>query len=236
MSVVLITGGSRGIGAEMVRRFSRAGHKVAFTYKNSKSAAETLAHETSSLPIFADSASPHDITAAVKCVSETLGAPDILVNNAGVAKFALTHEMSLEEWQNVLAVNLTAAFLYSKEVIPAMLHNKFGRIINISSIWGLDGASCEVAYSASKAGLIGFTKSLAQELAPSGITVNAIAPGFIDTEMNGNLTEEEVRDFLDTVPVLRAGTVADVAELAIFLAGSGAGYITGEVIKVAGGL
>ena len=235
MKTVLITGGSRGIGRAMVRAFSNNGYSVAFTYKNSIDEAQSLAKETGSIAICADSACESDVKSAVKVAIETLGGIDCLVNNAGISSFSLFTDLTLEQWNNTLAVNLTGAFLYSKEVIPDMLKRHRGRIINVSSMWGLVGSSCEVHYSTAKAGLIGMTKALAKELGPSGITVNAIAPGVINTDMNKALSDEDIAVLKDETPLMRIGEGDDVASAALFLAGDGASFITGEVLNVSGG-
>lgn len=235
MKTVLITGGSRGIGRAMVEEFSRAGYSVAFTYKKSESEAKALSEQTGALAIRADSTIESEVKSAVKQAVETLGSVDCLINNAGVSSFSLFTDLSLADWNNTLAVNLTGAFLYSKEVIPDMLKRKRGRIINVSSMWGLVGSSCEVHYSTSKAGLIGMTKALAKELGPSGITVNAIAPGVINTEMNNALSEEDITALKEETPLMRIGEGSDVASAALFLAGDGASFITGEVLNVSGG-
>ena len=235
MKTVLITGGSRGIGKAMVEAFSKEGYSVAFTYKNSESEAKCLAEATGALAIKADSASEEDVAFAVKQTEEKLGRIDCLINNAGVSSFSLFTDITLEEWNSHLAVNLTGAFLYSKAVIPGMVSKKCGRIINISSMWGLTGSSCEVHYSTAKAGLIGMTKALAKELGPSGITVNAIAPGLIDTDMNKCLSRDDIKSIEDETPLMRIGTPNEVAKVALFLAGDGASFITGEVLNVSGG-
>ena len=159
MKTVLITGGSRGIGRAMVELFSKNGYKVAFTYKNSESEAKSLAESTGALAIRADSAIESNVISAVKTVEDNLGAVDCLVNNAGISSFSLFTDLTLEDWNNHLAVNLTGAFLYSKAVIPGMVSRKSGRIINITSMWGIVGSSCEVHYSTAKAGIIGMTKA-----------------------------------------------------------------------------
>ena len=235
MKTVLISGGSRGIGREIVRLFSKNGYNVAFTYKSSREEAEALSVETGALAIMADCASETDVNAAVDTTLSEFGRIDCLINNAAVSSFSLFTDITLEAWNSMLAVNLTGAFLYSKRVIPDMLKRKSGRIINVSSMWGLVGASCEVHYSAAKAGLIGMTKALAKELGPSGITVNAIAPGVIDTDMNARLSDEDRASLIDDTPLMRIGTTSDVAEAALFLAGDGASFITGEVLNVSGG-
>lgn len=235
MSVVLITGGSRGIGRGMVKAFAEAGYNVAFTYKNSREAAESVAAECGALAIKADSASENEVNNAVLEVIRRFGRIDCLVNNAGIAHFSLLTDMTLEDWNKVISVDLTSAFLYSKAVIPGMVSAKSGRIINITSVWGIHGSSMEVCYSTAKAGLIGMTKSLAKELGPSGITVNAIAPGVIDTEMNACLSKEDMEVLRDSTALMRTGSVDEVARVALFLAGGGGSFITGEVVTVSGG-
>ena len=192
MKTVLITGGSRGIGRAMVELFAENGYSVAFTYKNSKDEAKKLAESTGALAIYADSAVEADVVSAVKQAENSFGKIDCLINNAGISSFSLFTDLTLEQWNEIVAVNLTGAFLYSREVTRGMVNRKQGRIINISSMWGLVGASCEVHYSTVKAGIIGMTKALAKELGPSGITVNAIAPGMIKTEMNSKLSEDDI--------------------------------------------
>lgn len=236
MKTVLITGGSRGIGAAAVRLFAEKGYKVAFTYKSSKEEAERLSSEVGALAIQADSASEKDILRAVKEVQEKLGNVEILINNAAVSSFSLITDLSLSEWRDMFSVNIDAAFLYSKAVLPSMINNKSGRIINISSMWGLVGASCEVCYSSTKAALIGFTKALAKEVGPSGITVNAIAPGLIDTDMNASLSPEDKAAICEETPLMRMGAGEEVARAALFLASEDAAFITGEVMNVSGGL
>ena len=235
MKVVLINGGTGGIGSAMVRAFSDAGYCVAFTYLKNESLAATLVEETGALAIPADSSSEEAVSSAVRLTLTQYGRIDCLINNAAISSYRLFSDLTLEEWNHTLAVNLTGAFLYSREVIPDMLKRKCGRIINIASVWGLTGASMEVHYSAAKAGLIGMTKALAKELGPSGITVNAIAPGVIDTPMNSHLSEEDLRVLEDETPLMRMGSPEEIANAALFLAGEGASFITGEVLNVSGG-
>ena len=235
MKTVLITGGSRGIGRAMVELFCENGYKVAFTYKNSENQAKSLAESTGALAIAADSASEADVVAAVALAEKELGYIDCLINNAGVSSFSLFTDLTLEDWNNHMAVNLTGAFLYSKAVIPGMVSKKSGRIINITSMWGVVGSSCEVHYSTAKAGLIGMTKALAKELGPSGITVNAIAPGLIDTDMNSAFSEEDIKAVAEETPLMRIGLAREVAQAALFLASDSASFITGEVMNVSGG-
>ena len=235
MKTVLITGGTRGIGRAMVEAFAKNGYSVAFTYKSSEDAATELSLKYGALAIRADSAVESDVKNAVQRAIDRLGGIDCLINNAGISSFSLFTDISLDEWNNFLAVNLTGAFLYSKVAIPDMLKRKRGRIINVSSMWGLVGSSCEVHYSTAKAGLIGMTKALAKELGPSGITVNAIAPGVIKTDMNNALSKEDISVLIDETPLMRIGEPYDVAEVALFLAGDGGSFITGEVLNVSGG-
>lgn len=235
MKTALITGGARGIGRELVRLFSSSGYIVAFTYNKSEREAEDLAKETGSLAIKSDSASETDILSAVKVALDSLGKIDCLINNAGISHFSLFTEISLKEWQRTVSINLNGAFLYSREVSRDMISRHSGRIINISSMWGIVGASCEVAYSTSKSAINGMTKALAKELGPSGITVNAIAPGLIKTDMNSGLSEADIEAIINDTPLMRIGTPEDVAELALFIASDKASFITGEVISVNGG-
>lgn len=236
MKTVLITGGSRGIGREMVKKFSKAGYAVAFTYRSSSDAANELSSLTGALAIKADSRCEAEIVDAVKTVREKLGNINILINNAAVSSFSLFTDISADAWRDMFMTNVDGAFLYTREVLPQMINAKWGRIINISSMWGTVGSSCEVHYSATKAAIIGMTKALAKEVGPSGITVNAIAPGLIDTDMNASLTKDDIIEVVDSTPLMRIGKPEDVAEAALFLASDGASFITGDVMNVSGGL
>ena len=235
MKRVLITGGSRGIGRAMVELFAREGHAVAFTYKSSDDKARELSEKTGAIAIKADSECECDILRAVEYARENIGDIDVLINNAAVSSVGTLSDISILEWNRVMNTSVTASFLYSKAVLSQMLKKKCGRIINISSIWGLVGASCEVHYSTAKAALIGFTKALAKELGPSGITVNAIAPGVINTDMNSAFSAEDMAALAEETPLGRIGEPEEVAAAALFLASDAAGFITGEVINVSGG-
>ncbi len=235
MKTVLITGGSRGIGRAMVELFASEGYSVAFTYINSEQQAKSLAESTGALAIKADSSCEGDIVGAVRTVLDSFGHIDCLINNAGISSFSLFTDISLEEWNKTLSVNLTGAFLFSREAAKSMISRKHGRIINITSIWGLAGASCEVHYSAAKAGLIGLTKALAKELGPSGITVNAIAPGVINTEMNKSLDRNSLNELASDTPLMRIGESGEIAKCALFLASDAASFITGDIMNVSGG-
>ena len=235
MKTVLITGGTGGIGRALVRAFSESGYAVAFTYKSNAAVAEELSRDFRALAIRADGCIEGEVDAAVRAVLKEYGRLDCLVNNAAVSAFSLFTDITLDEWNRMLATNLTSAFLYSRAAIPDMLSRKTGRIINISSMWGLVGASCEVHYSAAKAGLIGFTKALAKEVGPSGITVNAIAPGVIETDMNRALSEEDLSALKEETPIGRLGAPLEVARAALFLCSEDAGFITGEILNLSGG-
>ena len=235
MKTVLVNGGSRGIGAAMVRAFAAAGYTVVFTYFSSDAEAEALVRETGALAIKADSASREEIGAAVEKCLTAFGQIDVLINNAAISSFGLFTDMPNDIWDRMLAVNLDGPMQYAKCVLPRMISRKCGKIINISSMWGQVGASCEVHYSATKAALIGFTKALAKEVGPSGITVNAIAPGAIETEMNARLSEEELEALKAETPLGRLGTPEEVAAVALFLCEKGGDFITGQVISPNGG-
>lgn len=236
MKNVFITGGSRGIGRAMVLLFTSHGYKVGFTYLASEVEAERLSAETGALAIRADNRSEQDMRRAVDYYRENIGNVEILINNAAVYVSGLVTDMTLAQWRDVFSVNVDAAFYYSREVISPMIRSGGGRIINISSMWGITGASCEVAYSASKAALIGMTKALAKELGPSAITVNAIAPGLIDTEMNAGYTKEELSAIEEETPLMRMGRAEEIAEVALFLASDASSFVTGAVINASGGL
>ncbi len=233
---VFITGGSGGIGTAAVRGFSSEGYNVAFTYNKNKASAEKLRAEIrGSLALVCDVADAGSVNAAVEAAARHFGKIDVLINNAGIAEQSLLTDISEEQWDNMINVNLKSCFLTCKAVLPQMIHRKSGVIINVSSIWGLVGASCEVHYSAAKSGVIGFTKALAKEVGPSGIRVNAVAPGIIDTPMNGHLAPSEVEALKEEIPLGSLGTPEDIAKALIFLAGKGGNYITGQIISPNGG-
>lgn len=238
--VAIVTGASRGIGRAIALALARAGAIVIVNYKQAETAAAevvALCQQLGSraLAVQADVTQPE---AAERLVSEAakLGPPRILVNNAGIAKTGLLVDTTLDEWRTLLDHNLTAPFLCTRAVLPHMIREHYGRIINISSIWGIAGGSCEVAYSASKGGLIAFTKALAKEVARSGITVNAVAPGAIETDMTANLSDETRAVLREETPVGRLGEPEDVAQCVLFLASPTASYLTGQVISPNGGL
>ncbi len=233
---VLITGASRGIGAQMAREFHKNGYNVAINYNKSEEKAIELSKELEgSLLVRGDVACEDDVKRMIDKVLEHFGSIDVLVNNAGISSFNLVSDISLDEWENLFKVNVTGTFLACKYVSKHMVQNHSGCIINMASIWGISGSSCESAYSASKGAVIAFTKSLAKELGPSNIRVNAIAPGFIDTDMNKCISKEDTKAFTDETPLGRIGTPKDVADLAVFLAGEGSSFITGQIIACDGG-
>ncbi len=232
---VLITGGSRGIGRACVQYFSSLGHEVAFIYKQSHDSAREIALSTGAHPICADLGDRASAKAAAFAALSKLGGIDVLINNAGISQIKLFSDITDEDWQIMLDTNLSSAFYITREISKEMVRQKSGRIINIGSMWGKTGASCEVHYSAAKAALRGFTMSLAKELGPSGITVNCIEPGVIDTEMNASLSDETKAELCGSTPLCRIGDAREVAYLAEFLASDKAGFITGQIIGVDGG-
>ena len=240
---VLITGGSRGIGAAAVKAFAQNGDDVAFVWHSSREAAEKVLRMAAScapngrfLALRADVSDSAEITAAVREAEETLGGIDVLVCNAGIAQQKLFTDLTDEDWRRVMGVDLDGAFYTCRAVLPGMIHRKYGRILLVSSMWGQTGASCEVHYSAAKAGVIGLCKGLAKEEAPSGITVNCIAPGVIDTDMMAEFSQADRDALAEETPVGRLGSAEEIARTLVFLASPGAGYITGQVIGQNGGL
>lgn len=232
---ILISGGSRGIGKACVERFVRDGHKVAFLYHKNKAAAEAVASEYGALPFCVDITNADEINRVTEEAINALGGIDVLVNNAGIAQIKLFCDLSDEDWRRMIDTNLSGAFYLSRAVVPHMIRAQHGRIINIGSMWGKVGASCEVHYSASKAGLRGLTMALAKELGPSHITVNAVEPGVIATDMNSNLDEETLAALCEETPLCRIGKPEEVAALVSFLASEEAAFITGQIIGVDGG-
>ena len=236
MKRVLITGGSRGIGAETVRVFAQNGDRVAFFYRENQAAAEKVAAETGAVAIRCDVSDPTAVRIGIiEAVAALGGGIDVLVNNAGVASMGLSRDTTDAEWRRVADTNLSAAFYLAREVQQYMIPKGWGRIINIGSMWGKVGASCEVAYSAAKAGLRGLTMALCKELGPSGITVNCIEPGVIDTEMNAALDDAARRELADATPLCRIGKAREVADAVLFLASDAAAFITGQCLGVDGG-
>lgn len=232
---ILISGGSRGIGAATVKYFAEHGDKVAFIYHSADEKAREIAKSTNTFPIKADVSDSQSAISAFTKAIEYLGGIDVLVNCAGVAGFSLFTDISDEEWHRMLDTNLTSAFTLSREAAKAMISQKRGTIINVGSVWGRMGSSCEVHYSASKAGLRGLTQALAKELGPSGITVNCVEPGVIDTDMNSMLDENAMKELAEATPLCRIGKAEEVAAVIGFLASDDASFITGACIPVDGG-
>ncbi len=234
MKKVLISGGSRGIGAACTEKFRAAGDDVVFIYKNSREAAEALSDSTGARSICADVSDPKAAAAALHRAAELMGGLDTLVCCAGVAHIAQICDCGDEDWRRVCDTDLGSTFTLCREASKIMVKAHSGSIINIGSIWGAVGASCECAYSAAKAGVRGLTMSLAKELAPSGINVNCVEPGVIDTDMN-KCFDAAARDaIVSEIPAGRMGSAAEVAELVYFLSGDDAKYITAQCIGIDG--
>ncbi len=236
----LVTGASRGIGRAIALAFAREGADLALLATRQE-LLEGLAGEVRGLgrvavPLAVDVRDADAVAQAVKTAGSELGGLDIVVNNAGVTADGLLLRYKEEDWQRVLDVNLTGAFRVTQAAARALMKSKHGRVINISSVVGLSGNAGQASYAASKAGLIGFSKSLAQELASRGVTVNVICPGFIETDMTGALTAEQQEAVHGRIPLARFGAAEDIAHAAVYLAGDGAGYVTGTVLTVDGGL
>ena len=234
---ILITGGSRGIGAFAVRRFTSMGAVVAFLYNKSQKEAFELSKETGALAVRCDVSNPRAVESAMEVVNDYMdGEIDVIICNAGISDFGLVTDIGYKRWNEVINTNLNGAYYCIEKALPGMISAKKGSIIIVSSMWGQVGASCEVAYSASKAGLIGLTKALAKEVGPSGIRVNCIAPGMIDTDMNANVSADAVHEIVEETPLMRIGKPADVVGAMEFLASEKSSFITGQVIGVNGGL
>lgn len=234
--VALVTGASRGIGKAIALRLAQQGAAVAIGYRARQAdAAEVAARIVDgggrAVAIGADLADPDSCRQLVEQTVTSLGPPDVLINNAGISLARLVLDTHVDEWDALMNVHLRAFFLLSQAVLPAMIRQGWGRIIAIASIWGMVGAANEAAYSAAKAGQIGFAKALAKEVARAGITVNVVAPGAVTTEMLATYSEEELKTFADTVPMGRLGTPEDVAAVTAFIASPGAAYISGQVIS-----
>ena len=239
--IAVITGGSRGIGAACVRAFAEDGYAVAFLYKNSRDKADALmqslrAEGRDVAAYQCDVADAAQVQAVIADILRTYRRIDALVNCAGIAHIGLFTDMTEDGWDRLFAVNVRSAFSVTKAVLPGMISRQTGAVVNVSSMWGEVGASCEVAYSTTKAALIGLTKALAKEVGPSGVRVNCVTPGVIDTDMNAQLTEDDRDELADETPLGRIGAAEEVAKTILFLCGEGASFITGQVLGVSGGL
>lgn len=228
MKTAVITGGSGAIGSALVAEFS-SDYRVIFTYLNNVNKAEKIAKKYSAEAIRCDISCEGD----VKKLCDAINSCDLLINNAGISSIGLFTDMSGGDLLDVVNTDLTGTMLVTKSILPLMVSRKSGCIINISSIWGMHGASCEVAYSAAKAGIIGFTKALAREVGPSGVRVNCISPGLIESDMNSHLSAEEMKEFVNSTSLCRIGKPSDVAHAARYL--SQADFVTGQILGVDGG-
>ena len=239
--VALVTGGGRGIGRAVAVRLGKEGADVAISYLSNDATAEEAAEEVREAggrcEIFkGDVASPEDVEAMFKGVAEALGPVGILVNNAGVTRDNLMMRMKEEEFDDVLRTNLKGTYLCTRAALRPMIRARWGRIINVSSVVGIVGNAGQANYAASKAGIIGFTKSVAREVAQRGITANVVAPGYVETELTGSLPDKVKDQIRGQVPAGRFGEAEEVAEVVAFLAGEGAGYVTGQTVAVDGGM
>ncbi|MDD3364411.1 MAG: SDR family oxidoreductase [Syntrophomonas sp.] len=238
---VLITGGAKGIGKAISEIFARNKYNVVINYFSSEEAAQELEKSLieqgfSALAICADVTKRVEIEKLIDTVHGAFGSIDVLVNNAGISQYKLFTDTTEEEWDSMINVHLKGLYNCSQMVVPEMVRKKQGKIINISSIWGMVGASCEVSYSTAKAGMIGFTKALAKELGPSNIQVNCVAPGVIETDMMDSFTEEEKGMLIEKTPLMRFGKAEEIANLVFYLAQHETDFITGQVISSNGGL
>lgn len=239
--VAVVTGGASGIGEATVRALCKDGMSVVINYNSSEAKAEALASELSFkgsdiMTFKANVADSLEVNEMFEKVSKDFGMPDVLVCNSGIAQQKLFTDITDDDWNTMLGVNLTGVFNCCRAVLPYMIMEKYGRIINISSMWGQIGASCEVHYSAAKAGVIGLTKALAQEVAPSGITVNCIAPGAVETKMMASFSQDDINALCEEIPLMRLGKAEEIAAAVSFFASEKAGYITGQILGVNGGM
>ena len=232
--VVLVTGASRGIGREIAKRLAKEGNKVIANYNKSEEQAKILQRENDNIEIYkADVSNREEVHEMVEYILKEHGKIDVLINNAGISESKVFTDVTDEDWNKIINTDLYSVFCVTQEVLHSMIHNKKGCIINISSVWGMVGASCETIYSVAKAGIDGMTKSLAKELGPSNIRVNSIAPGIIDTDMNKNLTQDDIKNIKEEIPLGEIGKTIDIARCVDWLIQDE--YTTGQIISVNGG-
>lgn len=236
MKTALVTGGSRGIGRATVELLAKKGWHVAFCYRENESAADEVCAATGAVAYKVDISDSKAVADMVSDLQKRFGHIDLLVNNVGVASQRLFTDITDEEWKNTFDVNVNGAFYATSAVLPDMIKRKSGNIIFVSSMWGVSGGSCEVHYSATKAALIGMTKALAKEVGPSGIRVNCVAPGVIETDMNAHLSADDMAALAEETPLCRIGKADEVAKAVEFLAEDGSAFITGQVLSVDGGI
>ena len=235
MKNALITGASRGIGAAIAEELAKSGFRVFVNYNKSENEAVSLAERIGGIAVKCDVSKSDEVEKMINTAGK-YGGIDVLVNNAGISKIKMLQDTTENDYDEIFDVNMKSVYLVTRAVIPDMIRKKYGKILNISSMWGITGASCEVCYSASKAAVIGFTKALAKELGPSGINVNCIAPGVIDTDMNKSLDEETRAALAAETPLMKIGTAEDIAKTAAFLVSDDASFITGQILSVDGGI
>ena len=236
MKNVLITGGSRGIGKACVYEFSNSGYRVFLNYNKSSDEAEKIKNETGAVMVKADVSDSKQVNDMAEFIHTNYGKIDVIVNNAGISQQKMFTDITENDWDRMFDLNMKSMYLVTKAFVDDMIYKQSGKIINISSMWGVTGGSCEVHYSAAKAAVIGFTKALAKELGPSGICVNCVAPGVIETEMNSHLTKEDFDCLCEETPLERLGKPEEIAKTVRFLASENADFITGQVVNVDGGM
>lgn len=234
--VVLVTGGSRGIGKAICEKFAKEGYTVAVNYEESEEKANSLAEKIGGRAYRADVSNYEEVSSMFDKIERELGNVDILINNAAISVVGVFQDCTDEEWERIFGVNVKGVFNCCKRAVGNMLKKQSGSIVNISSIWGVTGGSCECHYSATKAAVIGYTKAMAKELGPSGIRVNCVAPGAVDTDMNAHLSKEDWEEIEEETPLCKTGSADEIAEAVYFAASEKASYMTGAVLNVNGGM
>ncbi len=234
--VVLVTGGSRGIGKAICEKFAKEGYTVAVNYEKSEEKANSLAEKIGGRAYRADVSNYEEVSSMFDKIERELGNVDILINNAAISVVGVFQDCTDEEWERIFGVNVKGVFNCCKRAVGNMLKKQSGSIVNISSIWGVTGGSCECHYSATKAAVVGYTKAMAKELGPSGIRVNCVAPGAVDTDMNAHLSKEDWEEIEEETPLCKTGSADEIAEAVYFAASEKASYMTGAVLNVNGGM